>query len=304
MLATVSQLALLFAFILCGFLLGKLKKVPMEKSGVLSMLLANVFLPCKIFLNFSGRCTTAYFATNYPTILISVGMLLLLVGLSVPVSGLFTKEPYGRNVYRYSLTVSNYAYLGYVLVEATLGEQALTDMILFCIPINCYTYTFGFAMLNNKGSSWKKMLNPMTGAIALGLLFGLLQIPVPELLGNALNMASQCTGPISMLLTGLVIASIPWKSLIPDGKTWAFSALRLVVIPAVLWGLCYVLGLLGLLTDAAYPAAVFAGCMSCGLNTIIFPSLMGEDCSIGARLVLVTSILCLITIPMWVYMVT
>ncbi|MBE6981170.1 MAG: hypothetical protein E7437_02465 [Ruminococcaceae bacterium] len=304
MLATVLQLALLFMFILCGFLLGKLKKVPMEKSSLLSMLLANVFLPSKVFLSFSSRCTPEYFKTNFPTLLISLGMLLFLVAFSWFVSKLFTKEPYTRNVYRYSFTISNYAYLGYVLVEAVLGPQALTDMILFCIPFSFYTYSFGFALLNNKGSLWKKTLNPMTIAIFVGLLFGVLEIPVPDFLQNALNAASGCTGPLSMLLTGLVVAAMPWKALIPDVRTWLFSAMRLVVIPAILWGLCYLLRICGLITDAVYPSAVIMGSMSCGLNTIVFPSLVGEDCSMGARYVLVTNILCLATIPMWIALVT
>ena len=301
MLATASQLMILFIFILGGFLIGTLKKISMEKSNLLSVLLVNIFLPCKIFLNFSKQCTLSYFVNNYTTLLISLGLLLFLVLFSFLISKVLTKDPYERNVYRYSFAISNYAYLGYVFVEATLGEQALTDMILFCIPFAFYTYTFGYALLNNRSNSFKKAINPMTIAIALGMFFGILSIPMPAFLNQAFTLASGCVGPLSMILTGIVLASLPLKSLLPNSKAAIFSVLRLAVIPTTLLLICLGMRWLGILPDAVYPAAVIMGCMPCGLNTIVFPSLVGADCSMGARFVLLTHILCLITIPIWMW---
>ena len=301
MIATALQLIILFVFILCGFTVGKIKKISLEKSNLLSMLLVNVFLPSKIFLNFSNRCTLSYFKDNYPTLLISTALLLVLVLVSLILSKVLTQKPYERKVYRYSFAISNYAYLGYVFVEATLGAQALTDMILFCIPFAFYTYTFGYALLSNKGNSLKKMLNPMTVAIALGMIFGILNIPVPAFVSEIFSLASGCAGPLSMLLTGIVFATLPLKALLPNLKAWLFCAIRLILLPALLFLICIALRALGLLTNAVYPAAVIMGSMPCGLNTIVFPSLVGEDCSMGARFVLLSHLLCLITIPLWMY---
>ena len=299
MIDTISQLIILFVFILCGFGLGKAKKLTMERSSILSVLLVNLFLPAKIFLNFSKRCTPSYFTENYSTVLISTGLLLLLVLFAWAAAKLITKIPYERRVFRYSFAISNYAYLGYVFVESTLGEQALTDMILFCIPFAFYTYTFGYALLNNKGSSLKKVLNPMTISIALGMLFGIGSIPVPKFVTDALSLASNCAGPLSMLVTGIVLASLPLKDLLPKGKALLFSAIRLVIIPGLLFLLCFLWQLFAPLPDAVYPAVIIMACMPCGLNTIVFPSLVGEDCSLGARFVLYSHILCLLTIPLW-----
>jgi predicted permease len=47
------------------------------------------------------------------------------------------------------------------------------------------------------------------------------------------------------------------------------------------------------------PAAVMMACMPCGLNTIVFPKLVGEDCKIGARLALLTHLFSCFTIPVW-----
>ena len=302
--ATISQLMILFAFILCGFIIGRIKHIPREKSSILSVLLVNLLLPAKIFLNFSQQCTLEYFTKSYPTLFVSTALLLLLVFVSWLISKLLTKHPYERKVYRYSFAISNYAYLGYVFVENTLGAAALTDMILFCIPFAFYTYTFGYSLLSNKPKSWKNMITPMTVAIALGMVFGMCNVPLPSFCTSVLNLASGCVGPLSMIVTGLVIASFTLKELLPDVKTVIFSLIRLVAIPAFLFGICFLCELIVPLPSAVYPAVVIMGCMPCGLNTIVFPSMVGEDCRMGARFVVLSHVLCLATSPLWMWIIT
>ena len=105
--ATISQLMILFAFILVGFIIGKIKHIPREKSSILSLLLVNVFLPAKIFLNFSQQCTLPYFTKNYPTLFVSLAFLFILIFISWLISKPLTKNPYERKVYRYSFAISN-----------------------------------------------------------------------------------------------------------------------------------------------------------------------------------------------------
>ena len=229
--ATISQLMILFAFILFGFIIGRIKHIPRDKSSILSLLLVSVFLPAKIFLNFSKQCTLSYFTKSYPTLFVSTAFLLLLVLVSWLMSKPLTKHPYERKVYRYSFAISNYAYLGYVFVENTLGSAALTDMILFCIPFAFYTYTFGYSLLSNKPKSWKNMITPMTVAIAMGMVFGICSIPLPSVASKILELASGCVGPLSMIVTGLVISTFSLKELLPDIKTVIFSLIRLIAIP-------------------------------------------------------------------------
>ncbi len=302
--ATISQLMILFSFILLGFIIGRIKHIPREKSSILSLLLVNVFLPAKIFLNFSKQCTLSYFTKNYPTLFVSTALLLLLVFISWLMSKPLTKQPYERKVYRYSFAISNYAYLGYVFIENTLGEEALTNMVLFCIPFAFYTYTFGYSLLSNKPKSWKNMITPMTVAIALGMVFGMCSIPLPSVVSKIFELASGCVGPLSMIVTGLVISSFSLKEILPDLKTVIFSVIRLIAIPAFLFGICFLCELVVPLPSAVYPAAVIMGCMPCGLNTIVFPSMVGEDCRMGAKFVLLSHILCLLTIPFWMWVVT
>ena len=99
--------------------------------------------------------------------------------------------------------------------------------------------------------------------------------------------------PVSMLLAGMTIAEFNIKDLVTDSKIYIVSILRLFVIPLL------VLGALKFFTDDVNPvrSAVILCAMPSGLNTIVFPKLIGEDCNTGAKLAFVSHILALARIP-------
>ena len=301
--ALLKQLCVLYIFIFLGWMFGKMRKDASEKSGLLSFLLVNLFFPCKLFLNFSTNFTMSYLQDNYMTVFISLGILAALVGLGYLVPKVLTKHPYESKVYNYSTTVSNYAYFGYVLVEQTLGAAAMNNMMVFCIPFSMYCYTFGVAMLMNRNNSFKSLFNSVTMSIALGIVWGLLKLPIPDVLRTVMQNASGCVGPVSMVLVGLVLSTFPLKKLIPSPSVVAFCAIRLLGVPLVVFALCKGLSLFMTLPDAVYPAAVLMACMPCGLNTVVYPKMIGQDCSLGAKLILLSSLLSCLTIPLWLLII-
>ena len=293
MLIVLEQLFILYIFLFAGWLFGKLKKGLPSQTGILSFLLVNLFLPTKVFTSFSKNFTVSYIKEKYIAIIISVALLAVLHFASKYISKLLTKNQYEQKVYRYTLTIANYAYMGYALAENLFGEAGLTDMILFCIPFAMYTYTFGYAMLTGEGTSVKRIFNPITVAILLGMVFGLTGIPLPDSVFSILNMSSACVAPISMVLTGLTLSVFSFKELVGDIKAYIVVALRLVGLPAVIFALCKLLRL------DIINSALLMSCMPSGLNTIVFPKLVDEDCKPGARLALISHIFSLVTIPLW-----
>ena len=298
MLIILEKLSLLYIFLLLGFFFGKWKKEQNNHTGILSFLLVNLFLPAKVFNTFSKNFTVSYITENGKTILVSVTLLLLLVGFSLLVAKLLTKDKYQQKIYRYSLTLANYAYMGYALCESIFGETGLTDLILFCIPFAIYTYTFGYAMLTGQGSTLKKLFNPMTAAIILGIVVGLSGINIPEILTSVLSASSACVAPLSMLLTGLTLSAFTLRSLVADAKAYILVAIRLIVVPGLVYGACKLFSL-----DYVIMPAVMMSCMPCGLNTIVFPKLINEDCKPGAKLAMLSHLFSVATIPFWLSLI-
>ena len=294
MLLVFEQLFILYVFLLAGWIIGRLKKDKASHADILSVLLVNLLLPCKVFNTFSNNFTVAYFKEKYSLLIASLTLIAILLTLAFFLSKALTKKPYERKVYRYSIAIANYSYLGYVLIESVFGSAALTSFIFFGIPFIVYTYTFGYALLTGGKNPLKRLLNPITASIVLGMIFGLTGISLPDVLSRSVSMASACVGPLSMLLTGITLSTFALGELLLDKKAYIFSALRLVVIPGTVYLVCKLLKL-----DSVLPMMLIITCMPCGLNTIVFPRLIGEDCKPGARLALISHVFALATLPFW-----
>lgn len=296
-----EQLFVLYLFVFLGWLLGRLKKDAAEKSGLLSFLLVNLFLPCKVFWNYANNFTVSYIQQNYLTLFYSIGILLVLVFIGYVLPRLLTKHPYEQKVYSYNTSITNYAYFGYSLIEQVFGVAALNNFMVFCIPYSLYCYTFGVSKLLDKKIALKSLLNTITVAMGVGILWGLLQLPLPGAVQTVMKNAGSCVGPLSMVLVGLVLSSFTLKDLIPNFSAVVFCLVRLLITPLIVFGICKGLSLVVTLPEAVYPAAVLMACMPCGLNPVVFPKLIGQDCRLGAKLILLSSILSCATIPLWLW---
>ena len=301
--ALIEQLCVLYIFIIVGFYLGKKRPDASGNSGIVSYVLVNVFFPAKIFLNFSTSFTVDYVKNNYISVFIGIGLLLLMLALGVGVAKLLGRTPYEKKVYVYSTAISNYAYLGYVLVGEALGNAAMNNLMTFCIPISIFCNTVGIAMLMDKKINLKNLFQPVTVAMFVGIAWGLLGLPMPQMLNTVLKSASACMGPVSMVLVGLVLAGFTWKQLLPSWQAWGFCLVRLIIVPAMVYGVCMLIGQFIPLPDAVYPSAVIMAAMPCGLNPVVYPKLIGQDCSLGAKLIPLTSILSMATIPLWLWII-
>lgn len=293
-----KQLSILYIFLVIGWGVGKLKKDKAPHADILSILLVKVFLPCKVFSTFANNVTIEFISQKYILLIESVIALAVLVLLGIIIPKLLTKKPFERRVYSYSVPITNYAYLGYALIGPVFGDSVLADFMFFVIPFVVYTYTAGYTLLTGGKFSFKKLVNPLTIAIILGVTAGLTGIKIPDILNKVLSTSSNCVGPISMLLTGITLSTFTVKELFADGTSYIFSFIRLVAIPGIAFLVCKLLKL-----DALLPMLLIVTCMPCGLNPIVFPKLVGEDCKPGARLALITHILSLASLPLWLSLI-
>ena len=289
-----KQIFILYVFLFAGWLIGKLKKEKAAHSEILSVLLVNIFLPFKVFGTFANNFTVAYFTEKYTYLIASVILIAVLMLISHFAPKLLTKRPYERRVYSYSFVITNYGYLGYVLIEAVFGEAALAAFMFFAIPFIIYTYTVGYALLTGGKNPIKRLLNPITVSIVLGMAVGISGLKMPDVISKIISMGSSCVGPLSMLLTGITLSVFVIKELLTNKTAYIFCGLRLVVIPAAAFAVCTLLKL-----DFVLPMILIITCMPCGLNTIVFPKLIGEDCKPGARLALISHLISLVTLPLW-----
>lgn len=288
-----EQVFILIAFVAVGFVLAKTKVVHTQHAKLLSGVLVYVFLPCNLFNTFSNNFSVEYLTGNYPMLLASLVVLAVLMVGAFFGAKLFSKHPYEQKIYEYSLMVPNFGYMGYALSEGLLGTAGLIDFMIFALPVSVYTYTLGFARLTKRSMRLKGLLNPVMIATALGILAGLFQIKMPGLVMDVVDKARNCMGPVSMLLAGIVMAEFDIKSILGNWKIYPVIALRLLILPALIG-----LALIGLGNPAVVRTAVLLYALPCGMNTVVFPKLVDENCQIGAGLAMLSTVLSCLTIPL------
>lgn len=298
LLVVLERLSEFYIFLFIGWILGRWKKDLIPQTGILSFLIVNLFLPCTVISSFSENFTVDYFLNNGASLVFSTVLLAVLhFTCKFPAKAL-TKDAFERRVYEYSFVIPNGAYLGYPLILAIFGSQGLTDYVLFTIPFSIYTYTYGFVILSGQGKGIKSLLNPTTVSILVGAALGLLQISLPKVISQPIASASACVGPLSMIMTGLTLADMAPKSLLMDKKAYLMVALRLVIIPAVVFAVCRLLDL----PQIIVPAVIYMA-MPTGLNTIIFAKNGGQSPELGAKLAFLSHLASLATLPLWLALV-
>ena len=211
---------------------------------------------------------------------------------------LFTKNPYDRKVYEYSLIVPNGGYMGQPLAESLYGSSGLLNIIVFNLPISVYIYTFGFCMLTKRPFTLKKLCNPVMIAMLLGAIVGLSGIELWGVVTTFTSSASSCMAPIAMVLAGVSMSEFKIKDLVLNYKAYIASAVKILVIPMAVF-----LTLLPFADKTLLRTAVLLHAMPCGLNSIVFAKLVDEDCHTGARLALISNLIAIITIPIFLYLI-
>lgn len=299
MLIILEQVAILLLFCVIGFILAKKNILKPEKGDLLSGMLVYVFMPATCFSTCAANCTVEYITVKYPLILVSAGILVAIILLAKVQVHFMGKQCYLRDVYEYSLIIPNTGYIGYPLVLGLYGSQGLLDMLIFGLPLILYTYTIGYNLLTDRRKekfSLKKVLTPVTIAMLLGCAVGLSGVKLPNVFTQVVEKSAACLAPIGTLLMGMSISEFPLKQMLEDKRIYFITAMRLLVIPVAVFAILK----LGRWEFAMIPA-ICSYAMPCGINSIIFPKLIGQECHSGAGLVLVSTILSIITIPVLMY---
>ena len=302
-----SQTASLLIFILLGYLLGKFRLVPENAHTTLSRLETNLFVPALVLSIFIANFTTEKLTIAWQLLLGSCGLLLAGVGLSLLLCRICAKDKYEQNISLYGLVFPNFGFVGNALVGALFPDMFLEYMI-FTLPFWTLIYLWGVPVVlmedAGKKATWKdrlkNFLNPMLICMFLGMIIGILNIPVPAFISSAVSAAGNCMSPVAMLLTGMTIARYDLKNILKVKSIYIASFLRLILYPAIF---------LALLVIFPMPAT-FATCALCllsmplGLNPIVIPGALGKDTSVASGMALVSHLAGCITIPIMLMLFT
>ncbi|MCX6871439.1 MAG: AEC family transporter [Verrucomicrobia bacterium] len=294
-----------FCLALIGIGLRRVRWLTEEADATLLRLVVNVLTPCLIFDKVLGNRALQRAENLFIPPLIGFGGIVLGIGtcwLFRRRVGLKT-DPEQRT-FALVAGLQNFAYVPFPLVLMLFANHPDTPGVLFVhnLGVDIAMWTLGLITLGHATGpgEWRKLINAPLVAIILSLLINSCDAAhwVPRPLSITASMLGACTFPLGILLTGAMMAD-QIRQLNParaTGTLISSAIFRLGVLPALMLGIARVLPCSVeikrvIVVQAAMPAGIFP---------IVLSRLYGGDPATAVRIVAGTTILSLITIPLWI----
>lgn len=291
----------IFALIVLGYVLRRIKMVDAHSLDVINKLVFKVFLPVLLFYNIYKTDVSTVF--DGPFLLYALLCILVVAGLLFLLVPLFIKENSRRGVFIQGVFRSNFVLFGLPVTVLLLGENGagLTSIaIAMVVPVfNILAVVCLEVFRGGKPNLWKVvkgiLTNPLIIASALGILFLLLNIRIPSFVEGVVRDLSRVATPLALVALGGSFTFSAVKGNVPT-LTWAV-ALRLVIVPALAIGVGALFGFRGaqivaLLSMFASPTAVSSYTMA---------QQMGGDGDLAAQIVVFTSACSILTMFLFIF---
>ena len=278
---TAKQVAVLFLLIFAGFACVKTGTVKIEAKKAFSDLPLYLIVPAMVINSYLTEFDPKVLQKLLQSFALSTVLLLLGLVITFLLTLRIGKEK-NTPILRFACIFSNAAYMGFPLIQALFGADGLLYASAYVTVFNILLWTVCYAMVSGKvrpGEVLHSILTtPVIWSVLLGLTLYLCRVNVPELIRQPLQLVGNMNTPLSMIITGMLIAGSKLEKLLGNREIYRIILIRMLFIPLVSFLLFRLLSVQGMVQPECQPAlrglavgAVFAGCR--GLSGTDFAAL-------------------------------
>jgi predicted permease len=284
-----------------GLAVRKLEWLTEEADHSLLRLNINLLFPCLILDAALGNAALQRWGNLLLAPIVGFGTVALGLAAAAACGPFFKpKTPQARRTFAVTVGLYNYGYVPLPLALMLFGEETAGVLFVHNVGVEFAMWTLG-VMLFTGGAvrDWRKLINVPLVAIVLALLINALGLSgyVPTVIRTMLHWLGQCAIPMSLILIGAVVADYLGEFKCWNGREISLAvALRILLLPMAFLLLArYLPASVELkrviVLEAAMPSAVFP---------IVMSRHYGGDPPTALRLVIGTSLVGLVTIPLWI----
>ncbi len=287
---------MLFLLVAAGVILRKKEILPEGAKTILTDLVIYLILPCNIIssflIEFNMDILKGFAVILGISSLIQAGCLVL-------AKVLYNGEPARRKkVLQYGTVCSNAGFMGNPIAEGVYGPEGLMYASIFLVPQRIVMWSAGVSCFTDspdrKTVVKKVLIHPCIVAVYIGVVLMVTQLPLPGFLENTIRSIGSCTTTVSMVLIGTILAEVAPGSFLDRGII-KYTFFRLFLIPLLVYSTCRLFHADPLLSGIS----VLLTGMPAGSTTAILAAKYEGDYIFATKCVVVTTILSLVTIPLW-----
>ena len=302
----VSKILSLLVLVGAGVVLVKTKMLKKEDSVALSKISVFLLSPCVIVSSFSmkvdGKAGQSLLLCFFYAIL--ANFLFLFLGT------LLRKPLHLSPVEEMSLEYTNCGNFVLPIVASVLGEEYLLYVSAYITVYNLLVWTHGIHLFQGKEEQSKEnaflkiLFNPNILAILFGVFLFFTKISLPAPISLAISDLGKMIGPISMLITGIILGSMSFKKILSYRRIYMVTAFRLLFFPFIYLLLISVLSRIdGFLDNPVLFLVTFLSAMApAAANVSQFAILYGKEEEYASCINIFTTLCTIISVPILVYL--
>ena len=297
-----NQIGIFLILIIFGILAVKFGILDEHSLGSVSKLVMRMALPAYIFINTAEGATRQGLAESLLVIPLAIALYLMLVFLSRLLEKVFHLKGNRSRVFRAIVMFGNVGFMGIPLVVALYPDTALLYISLFTILDQGLFWTYGVSLTKPVSDqkekislkNLKNLLSPALIAIVGATILVLLNIHLPKLLITTLSKLGSSSMPLSLLYIGGMLSMTDVRKVLRCGELYAEIGLKMLVLPLVFF---MVMKLLNVPADMAGTMTFLTGLPAINMVAMLSKN-NGSDGDYAVCAVMMTTIACLITLPL------
>ena len=288
---------ILLVIVIVGYVAGKLKYMGEDLDRRLSNIIIDITCPALILSSTMGG-TLPDRRLILPLLGISFLTYLLLTVVAWLLPRFLTHRIEDRGPVGFALMFGNVGFIGYPIVDAIFGHQAVFYAAILNVVNTLSVFTIGVMLVNGEKQRLAfqpKVLvsSPMIAAYLAILIVALGVDNIPDIISQPITMIGNITVPGALLIIGSSMSRLSWHTMLGSRVVYSTTFFRLLVLPLFLYAIFRILGFDTLVVNIntliiAMPVATY--------GTILCLR-YGKDTTLITEITFISTLLSVVTIP-------
>lgn len=301
----ITALTKTFIIILPGYILKKMGIITKSHTEGMSSLITCITYPCLVISAMQMEFSMHILNNCKYVVLIFMCITLAALLLSKITTKLIKLPASQSGLLAFMLVFGNTGFVGLPVLNGLFGSEAVFYGALCDSTYDIFMFTIGLSLIRSAASGEGKMklretlkglINPCFIGVLIGLTLYITGITLPEIIGTPIKTIGSVTSPLAMIVVGSHLADISFKELFCNKHLYIVCLLKLIISPAI--ALILVKLIIGtgsllasvLIMESAMPVAMCA---------VIFSEKYKADISFASKGVMLTTLMCIFTIPLY-----
>ncbi|MCC8049933.1 MAG: AEC family transporter [Clostridiales bacterium] len=304
----ITQIVKMLLILFVGILCSRLNLIDDHANKGLANLLLLVVNPIVTFMAMQAD----YEPELVTGLLISFALAIATHLLMIPVANLLIKKEGNSDcaIERFAVIYSNCGFFGIPLVQSILGSEGVLYLTAYMTVFNVFSWTHGLGLMTQDSSEkqstsvaasaktlLKNLCTPMIFACTIGLILFALQIKLPNILSDTLNIIGNMNTPLAMIIAGVSVAQTNIFDILKNRRIYLVTFAKLLIMPAIVF---VILLLVKVDSTVAYTILVASAC-PCAATGTAFALKYQKNYAYSSEIYAFSTLCSLVTIPAFVF---